>query len=110
MAEELVQHMNKLLPSDLHLDYSVKSLTTADAIIEKLRSEGSDERAAENEIMAIGAYVGQIIKKNHGGFGTTPELAEFPKESSTFSVVFMLPSGLACNPLVIFFHRNMIHI
>ncbi len=99
IAEDLVNHIKKLFPADLHLDYSEKSLKTADAIIEKLRSEGSDESVAENEIIGIGAYLGQIIKRNHGGFWTTPELAKFPKDSATFSVVFMLPNGVSCNPL-----------
>ncbi len=99
MASDLVQNMSKILPPELKLDYTEKSIQIVDLLIEQLRKEGSDERAAENEIMAFGAYVGETIKKNYGGKWTKPELAGFPKDGSTYSVVFQLPNGVGINPL-----------
>lgn len=99
MANDLVTHMEKILPQEYKLDYSEKSIQIIDLLIEQLRKEGNDERAAENEIMAFGAYVGEIIKKNFGGNWTKPELAGFPKDGSTYSVVFQLPNGSGINPL-----------
>lgn len=99
MAEDIVVHMSKILPPELNLDYSVSSVKLIDALIEKLRSEGSDEKLAENEIMAFGAYVGEVIRKQVGGYWTKPELAGFPKDGATYSVVLVLPNGGATNPL-----------
>jgi hypothetical protein len=99
MAEDLVSHMNNILPKEYKLDYSEQSLKIIDVFIEKLRSEGSDERKAENEIMAIGAYVGEILKSNFGGHWTKPELAGFPKDGATYSVVLIFPNGVSTNPL-----------
>lgn len=99
MSEDLVLHMRKILPSDMELDYSVSSVKLIDALIEKLRSEGNDEKFAENEIMAFGAYIGEVIRKQVGGYWTKPELAGFPKDGATYSVVLALPNGGATNPL-----------
>lgn len=99
MASDLVVHINKILPPEVNLDYSKNSIQIVDLLIEKLRNEGNDERAAENEIMALGAYVGEVIKKNYGGKWTKPELAGFPKDGATYSVVFQLPNGAGINPL-----------
>lgn len=99
MTEDFVNQINSILPSELHLDYSEQSLKIIDALIEKLRSEGNDERSAENEIMSIGAYVGEIMRRNFGGHWTKPELAGFPKDGATFSVVFIFPNHTATNPL-----------
>ena len=99
MAKDFVNHMNGILPTELHLDYSEQSLKIIDALIEKLRSEGNDERKAVNEIMAIGAYVGEIMRRNFGGHWTKPELAGFPKDGATFSVVFVFPNHSSTNPL-----------
>lgn len=99
MASDLVEQMSKLLPPEIKLDYSEKSIQVIDLLIEQLRKEGNDERAAENEIMAFGAYVGEIIKRNFGGKWTKPELAGFPKDGATYSVVFQLPNGAGINPL-----------
>ena len=63
MASDLVEHMNKILPPELKLDYTEKSMQIVDLLIEQLRKEGNDDRAAENEIMGLGAYVGEIKKK-----------------------------------------------
>ena len=57
MANDLVIHLNKILPSLTKLDYSEESLKVIDVLIEQLRKEGNDEKAAENEIMAFGAYI-----------------------------------------------------
>jgi hypothetical protein len=99
MANDLVLHMGKILPPEIRLDYSEGSIKIIDLLIEQLRKEGSDERVAENEIMAFGAYVGETIKKNYGGKWTKPELAGFPKDGSTYSVVFQLPNGAGINTL-----------
>ncbi|NGX85056.1 hypothetical protein [Aequorivita sp. KMM 9714] len=99
MANDLVIHLNQILPSSTKLDYSEESIRIIDVLIEQLRKEGNDEKAAENEIMAFGAYVGEIIKLNYGGQWTTPELAGFPKDGVTFSVVYQLPNGEGINPL-----------
>ena len=99
MSEDLVIQMGNILPPELKLDYSVSSVKLIDALIEKLRSEGNDEKRAENEIMAFGAYIGEVIKKQVGGYWTKPELAGFPKDGATYSVVLALPNGGATNPL-----------
>ncbi len=99
MANDLVNHLNKVLPSSAKLDFSEESLKVIDVLIEQLRKEGNDEKAAENEIMAFGAYIGEIIKLNYGGKWTTPELAGFPKDGATYSVVFQLTNGAGINPL-----------
>lgn len=99
MSKDLVIHMSKILPSEFKLDYSVSSVKLIDALIEKLRSEGNDEKLAENEIMAFGAYIGEVIRKQVGGYWTKPELAGFPKDGATYSVVLALPNGGATNPL-----------
>jgi hypothetical protein len=99
MSESLVIQMGKILPPELKLDYSISSVKLIDALIEKLRSEGNDEKSAENEIMAFGAYIGEVIKRHVGGYWTKPELAGFPKDGATFSVVLALPNGGATNPL-----------
>ena len=99
MASDLVEHMSKLLLPEFKLDYSEKSIQIVDLLIDQLRKEGIDDRAAENEIMALGAYVGEVIKRNYGGKWTKPELAGFPKDGATYSVVFQLPNGTGINPL-----------
>jgi hypothetical protein len=99
MANDLVEHMRSTLPFEINLDYSEDSIRVIDMLIEKLKREGNDERKAENEIMALGAYVGEVIKKNFGGRWTKPELAGFPKDGATFSVVFQLPIGAGINPM-----------
>lgn len=99
MSEDLVIHMSKILPPELKLDYSVSSVKLIDALIEKVRSEGSDEKLAENEIMAFGAYIGEVIRRQVGGHWTKPELTGFPKDGATYSVVLALPNGGATNPL-----------
>jgi hypothetical protein len=99
MAEDLVIHMSKIFPPELKLDYSVQSVKLIDALLEKLRSEGSDEKLAENEIMAFGVYVGEVIRKQVGGYWTKPEYAGFPKDGATYSVVLSLPNGGVTNPL-----------
>lgn len=99
MSEDLVIHVRKILPPELKLDYSVSSVKLIDALIEKLRSEGNDEKLAENEIMAFGAYIGEVIRRQVGGHWTKPELAGFPKDGATYSVVLALPNGGATNPL-----------
>ncbi len=108
MASDLVKHMNKILPPEIKLDYTEKSMQIVDLLIEQLRKEGNDDRAAENEIMALGAYVGEVIKRNYGGKWTKPELAGFPKDGATYSVVFQLPNGSGINPLgrVLKYFRN----
>lgn len=99
MASDFVEHMSKILPPEIKLDYTEKSIQIVDLLIEQLRKEGNDDRSAENEIMSLGAYVGEIIKRNYGGKWTKPELAGFPKDGATYSVVFQLPNGSGINPL-----------
>lgn len=70
-----------------------------DILIEKLRTEGNDDRKAENEIMAIGAYLGETFRRHVGGHWTKPELAGFPKDGATYSVVFVLLNKVGVNPL-----------
>lgn len=79
MSEDLVIHMSKILPPELKLDYSVSSVKLIDALIEKLRSEGSDEKLAENEIMAFGDYIGEVIRRQVGGHWTNQSLLDFLK-------------------------------
>lgn len=99
MAENLVCHMNNLLPSNLQLDYSEQSLKIIDVLIENLRIECIDEEKAVDKIMALGAYTGEVIKRHTGGHWTQPVLAGFPKDGSTYSVVFLLPNNVGLNPL-----------
>jgi hypothetical protein len=49
--------------------------------------------------MAFGAYIGEVIRKQIGGHWTKPELAGFPKDGATCSVILVLPNGDATNPL-----------
>lgn len=44
MSEEMVLHMNKILSPEYKLDYSVSSVNLIDALIEKVRTEGRDEK------------------------------------------------------------------
>jgi len=92
MSEALVIHMSKILPAEFKLDYSISSVKLIDALVEKLRLEGNDEKLAENEIISLGVYIGEVIRKQVGGYWTKPELAGFPKDGATYSFIFLINS------------------
>ena len=81
------------------LDYSPRSLSSVDAILEKARAQGIRKEDVSGWIYAAGCYVGEVFVRNAGAqWRPVPELGGMAKMCS-WPIALALPDGSAINPI-----------
>jgi hypothetical protein len=98
-AENFVNYFNNQQVNDIRIDYSVESLRIIDSCLDILRKQNKDRNAVMNEIYAIGFYLGEVIKRNLGGWWTKHTLAGYNDDNCSFDYVFIFENGHAINIL-----------
>ncbi|MFI2430506.1 hypothetical protein [Streptomyces sp. NPDC018693] len=81
----------------LPLDYSVASLRIVDFLVDGLRKGGGDREHAHDTLVALGAYVGEVLVRRAGAVWV-----DFDAEQRAYfgqSVGVRMPDGRIWNPL-----------
>jgi hypothetical protein len=85
----------------IELDYSPKSLTAVDRILDSFHREGLSENQVGETVFSFGCYVGEVLVRHNRGFWKMPEqtaLARILRRGENMMVV-ELPNGTVCNPI-----------
>ncbi|UXY23602.1 hypothetical protein N8I84_36600 [Streptomyces cynarae] len=87
----------------LPLDYSVASLRVVDFMVDGLRKGGADRKRMSGTLLALGAYVGEVLVRRAGAVWV-----DFDAEQRAYfgqSVGVRMPDGRVWNPLGKVFNR-----
>lgn len=83
--------------SRLPLDYSVASLRVVDALVDGLRKGGADRERVRGTLLALGAYVGEVLVRRAGGVWV--DLDEGQRAYFGQPVGVRMPDGRIWNPV-----------
>ncbi|MFC5635490.1 hypothetical protein [Streptomyces bullii] len=81
----------------LPLDYSVASLRVVDFLIDGLRKGGSDREDARGTLLALGAYVGEVLVRRAGAVWVDLDADQRAYFGQPVGV--RMPDGRVWNPL-----------
>lgn len=94
-AAEFVAHVTAR--NRLPLDYSVASLRVVDFLVDGLRKGGADRDRVRAPLLALGAYVGEVLVRRAGAVWV--DLDEVQRTYLGQPVGVRMPDGRVWNPL-----------
>jgi hypothetical protein len=96
MADQFVAMIQR--KSGATLDYSPKSLTAVDLVVDQIKGTGTTADQASGMIYAIGCYVGEVfVQHAQGSWRSTAEMGM--TKVCSWPLVIALPNGTGLNPI-----------
>jgi hypothetical protein len=86
---------------DVHLDYSVASISEVDKIIARFHAEGMRADQVGETVFSFGCYVGEVMVRHLRGTWKMLAETDLPNELTENSnlMVIEFPNGTVCNPI-----------
>ncbi len=96
-ADDIIE--SALRVSQVELDYSPESIEGVDAILQGFLNDGVSEWQIAETLVGFGAYVGEVIIRNHGGRWKDITGDQLASVLGPLPMVVEMPSGTIWNPI-----------
>jgi hypothetical protein len=102
LADKSVEFVEKKF--GFALPYTPESLIVVDAIVDKIRATGANEKQVSGLLSGLGCYVGEVfVRHAKASWRSTAEMRM--SGSSRFPVVLALPGLVGCDAIGMVFRR-----